>query len=404
MPFRSVAVLALLASACVVAGGPGERTACPSETLLPWTIATQDLATSARAGDVPRLRVTSYNIHSGLGSRFAPWRSRAVVERNLRAVATDIAEAGPAPDVVALNEVDFAARRSGGIDEAAFLASELGRRVGSAYQVAPLETWHRTLPGFEVRFGNALLVRHRIVESVGEPFPLLPTSSTLGRFLRERRGVLRVTLDVDGRLVDVLVTHLEAFVQSEREAQARHLLRRFVSPERPTILAGDVNAVPTVLTGGRRFFGHDRTHDILTSGGLADTRLTWAAHQGVASLAAWATFPADQPIWPLDAVLTSAELAVLGIDVIGGMASDHRGLVVDLTLVRDPALVVASRERHDAMRRRQLSRILDCDVGRGGTAGGWRAALENLIDVATPAQRTLLEARVPGLFALALGS
>src|SRR6185436_4394823 len=216
--------------------------------------------------------------------------------------------------------------------------------------------------------------------------------------LRERRGVLRVTLDVNGQLVDVLVTHLEAFVQSDREAQAMHLLRRFVSPERPTILAGDVNAVPTVLTGGRRFFGRDRTHDILTSGGLADTRLTWAARQGASSLAAWATFPADQPIWPLDAVLTSAELAVEGIDVIGGTASDHRGLVVDLTLLRNPALVVAARERHDAMRRRQLRRILDCDVGRGGTAGGWLAALTNLIDLATPAQRSLLEASVSAVF------
>ncbi len=379
-------------------------TACPSETLLPWTIAAQDLGTEPRADDVPRLRVASYNIHSGLGSRFALWRSRTVVERNLRAVASAIAEAGPAPDVVALNEVDFAARRSGGIDEAAFLADELGRRAGGAYQVVSLETWNRSLPGLEVRFGNALLVRHRIIESVGAPFPLAPTSSMLGRLLRERRGVLRVTLDVNGQLVDVLVTHLEAFVQSEREAQAMHLLRRFVSPERPTIVAGDVNAVPTVLTASRRFFGRDRTHDILTSGGLADTRLTWAARQGAPSLAAWATFPADQPIWPLDAVLTTADLTVEGIDVIGGLASDHRGLVVDLTLVRDPALVVASRERHDAMRRRQLSRIIDCDIGRAGAAGGWLAALRNLVDVATPAQRSLLEASVPGILSPALGS
>ena len=67
--------------------------------------------------------------------------------------------------MVGLNEVDFASRRSAWIDEAEFLADDLARRTGERYAVVRGETWARTIPGFEVRFGNAALVRHPIVRS-----------------------------------------------------------------------------------------------------------------------------------------------------------------------------------------------------------------------------------------------
>ena len=410
---RSLLVLApVVFAACVIARDRPAVAPCSSATLLPWaTDAVMSTPLPVRDG-APRLRVASYNVHSGLGSGFAVRRSRAAVEQNLRAIATAIAGAGAPPDAIALNEVDFAARRSGGFDQAAFLAGELARTTGMAYEVAALETWRRTLPGFEVRFGNALLVRHPVVESMGcllddaSPCVAAPRADltrlrargVLGRLLSERRGVLRVTLDVDGQLVDVLVTHLEAFVQAEREAQAAHLLHRFVTPGRTTILAGDVNAVPSVLTAGRRFFADDRTHDVLTSGGLVDARLAWAARQGTTNLAPWATFPADAPRWPLDAVLATPELLVDGVTVVGATASDHQGMVVDFALADDPAVVAEARARHDAMRRRQLARIVDCDLGHAVARGsGLAAAVANLVDVATPVQRRLLATTLPGL-------
>jgi endonuclease/exonuclease/phosphatase family metal-dependent hydrolase len=141
-----------------------------------------------------------------------------------------------------------------------------------------------------------------------------------------------LTIGVAGRPIDLLVTHLDAFVVAEREAQAAHLMRRFVRAGRTTILLGDVNAVPIDMTGGRRFFAHDRTHAILTSGSLFDARGWYATLHGVASLAAWATFPAAHPLWPLDAVLASQDLAPMRVDVIGDTASDHRGLAVQYEL------------------------------------------------------------------------
>ena len=388
-------LVATLALGLVLAAVPSDRPAAsgsdPCDLEPPWLLpadargAAPALAVDA-ATDAP-LRVVTYNLHSGLGSRFALWRSRRAVEANLRAVAETILAAAPAEapvDVVALNEVDFGSRRSGNFDQAAFVADALAAATGHAYEVLRGETWRRTLPGLEVRFGNALLVRHPVVQAraclldgsercVSADDGALPSLRARGFrawLLHEPRGVIQATVRTPGGLVDVLATHLDAFLEHEREAQGA-VLARLVEPGRPTVLLGDLNAVPSVLTAGRRFFAADRTHDVLTSGLLADVRVAWAAAHGIASLARWATFPAAHPIWPLDAVLASLELAADDIAVIGRTASDHRGLAVTLRPLRDPAALDRARVRHAAVRRRQLDRLLRCDLAPARGARDW---------------------------------
>lgn len=298
----------------------------------------------ALAAEPPRLRVVSYNIHSALGPAFALRRSRTDVRRTLEALGETIAAAAPATapvDVVGLNEVDFASRRSGWIDQAAFLADDLGHRTGERYEVVRGETWRRTLPGFEVRFGNAALVRHPIarfaacmlddgVPCAGERGPTAtappgPGPGFLGRLFRETRGVIALTLDVAGRPLDVRVTHLEAFAQADREAQASRLVDRFVDRARSTILLGDMNAVPASAV--RPFFSTDRTGAILTRGLLADARTLFAAAAG-AGASLWPTFPAESPRWPLDWILGTSDLVPTFVKTIGERESDHRGLFV----------------------------------------------------------------------------
>jgi endonuclease/exonuclease/phosphatase family metal-dependent hydrolase len=264
-------------------------------------------------------------------------RSRASVERTLEALGDTIATAAPdaAPvDVVGLNEVDFGSRRSGWIDQAAFLADRLSRRTGVQYDVVRGETWRRSLPGFEVRFGNAALVRHRIArsgtclldgmrcddEAAAVPPMRSAASGLLGRLLRERRGVIALTLDVGGRPLDVRVTHLEAFAQGDRESQATRIVDGLVDRAHSTIVLGDMNAVPVPLV--RPFFASDRTGTILTGGLLLDARA------GVGGTGRWPTFPADAPRWPLDWVLGTSDLVPTLMKTIGDDLSDHRGLYV----------------------------------------------------------------------------
>ncbi|HYC55544.1 MAG TPA: endonuclease/exonuclease/phosphatase family protein [Candidatus Binatia bacterium] len=361
---------------------PAQRSAgempsgAPASVSLGSATSTEPVATTASAE--PELRVVTYNIHSGLGQSHALRRAREEVENNLRTIAADIVSSTGAhepADIVALNEVDFDSQRSAGIDEAAFLAEELAQRTGHHYEIVRGETWRRSLPGLRVRFGNALLTRLPLVSASAclltdddscdgaarvDGLPSLRVGGIAG-FFSERRGVVKATVRSGSRLVDVLVTHLDPFLASVREAQALHLLRRFVDPGRTTLLLGDLNAVSTPLTTARRFFATDRTLDILTSASLSDARVTYASAHGLPSLNQWPTYPAAEPLWPLDAVLASADLAPRTIEVIGETASDHRGLMTRLAAV-DGQMLALQQARLDAIRATQLDRILHCDV------------------------------------------
>jgi endonuclease/exonuclease/phosphatase family metal-dependent hydrolase len=336
---------------------------------------------AVRAG-IPPLRVAVYNLHSGLGPDWRLYAPRREVEHTLSALARRIAEAAPGSDpidAVALNEVDFGSRRSGWLDEAGFLADELQRLTGNAYAVARGETWRRDFPGLEVRFGNAALVRHPVLATEscilgkscgGEPAPAryaaVAAGTGLGRLFNEPRGVLRVSVDFHGRPIDLLVSHLEAFLPSRREAQAAEVLERFVRPGATTVLLADTNTVPTAMTRQRPHLAADRTHDILTGGSLLDARIAAAARTGAGDLSPWATYPAEAPLWPLDGILATPDLAPLAVDVIGGRESDHRGLAARYGWATADAAAAQQRWR-DILRQRQRSRLSACDLAEAGT-------------------------------------
>jgi endonuclease/exonuclease/phosphatase family metal-dependent hydrolase len=327
---------------------------------------------------LPELRVLTYNVRYGIGPRWRPFAPRHAVEANLRGIARHIAAVDGPVDVVALNEVDFGSRRSAWVDQSAFLAAELQVLTGYTYSVVRGETWRRTVPGLEVSFGNAALVRHPVLSAepclLGAPCGEEPAAAgyvsasidggLARRLSAEPRGVLHLRIDLHGRPVNLLVTHLEAVVLARREGQAAELLSRFVRPGETTLLLGDINALPTAMTAARAFKAADRTHDILTSGALVDARVHMAAQIGADDLSRWATYPAPAPKLPLDAVLATTDLAPLAVEVIGEVDSDHRGLFVRYgQLIEDAA--DAQARWHQSLRRHQLDRILACDFPEG---------------------------------------
>jgi endonuclease/exonuclease/phosphatase family metal-dependent hydrolase len=291
----------------------------------------------------PALQVVLYNVHIGMGAaRWMPVAGRASVERNLSGIAAYIYRSAPPDepvDLVALNEADFGSRRSAWVDQPAFIAAELERLTGHAYRVVHGTTWTRDIPGLEVHYGNAALVRRPILAAESCVFGGacldvlsgdLERPLSIGRwFGAEPRSVLRLTLAIDGRQVDVLVSHLEAFASARRAAQAAELTRRFLRPGRTTILLGDLNATDSVMIERRVYGAYDPTLELLGFAGLLDARVFAAARSGAQDLAPWATFPARAPAWPLDAVLATYDLLPLAVDVIGdGEVSDHLGLRV----------------------------------------------------------------------------
>jgi endonuclease/exonuclease/phosphatase family metal-dependent hydrolase len=350
---------------------------------VPWVLDEQPVAAARDRSSQEAtlaLDVATYNLHSGLGLTHAFFRRRAAVEANLRAIAASIAAASGAggPHVVALNEVDFGSRRSAWIDQARFMGDELETLTGSVYRIFRGETWRRDLPGFEASFGNAALVRLPVQSAHACRFDDLGAcgvdtakidsvarepGSWFRRALSEPRGVIRLSVELDGRAIDVLVTHLDAFDMRAREHQAALLLNHLLRPDRTTVLLGDMNAVPLVLTRERRMFSGDRTHAILATGSLADASVTFASHRGERSLAAWATYPADAPVWGLDWVLGSLDLSPQSVAAIGEAASDHRGLFVRYRCLRDAAEIEAARLRHGRLCERLRSHDPQCAAG-----------------------------------------
>lgn len=401
--------LLLVASFPLQSGsGFGERFvsgSCLAEA-APWMLGEATVAAAEPPAGGPALRVVTFNLHSGLGPEPGFYRTREAVERHLEGIAAAIAETA-VPDAIGLNEVDFEARRSGGFDQARYLAEALARRTGARFTAVYGETWRRTWPGFEARFGNAVLVRHPVLAQAAclyedadacahapaGDLPALRAAGLLDRLAREARGLVRATIDFHGAPVDILVTHLDAFALAEREAQAAHLVRRFVDPARTTVVLGDFNAVPTVMTHERAFLAADRTHDILTSGALADARVLYAARAGTRDFSAWATYPASGPVWPLDGVLGSLDLLPADVRVVESPHSDHHGFYVEYRLLRDAASIADQRARHDAIRRRQLARIIDCDLVQAGAAQlRWLATGTGFAEVASGVQRAMLAA------------
>jgi endonuclease/exonuclease/phosphatase family metal-dependent hydrolase len=239
------------------------------------------------------LRIVSYNIRHGVGLDGALdlERTAAVLE-------------ALAPDVVLLQEVDERCGRSGSVDQAAWL----GERLGMQHRFASFMDYDGG------RYGLATLSRAPIHAS--RVLPLPP-----GR--QEPRAALEVSLLVAGTVIRVANAHLDWLDDSpERLAQAR-ALRDALAPLRgnPLVVGGDLNDTPASAA----------LAVLLTAEDSALTRATCAEAD------AGATFPADEPRTTIDHLLygPSGAWHVSALAVVDErVASDHRPILIDLTLSR----------------------------------------------------------------------
>jgi hypothetical protein len=128
------------------------------------------------------LRVMTYNVHSCLGMD-----GKLNAERIARVIAR------ARPDVVALQELDVGRARSHGMDQAQLIAQCLAMEF----------QFHPALHLEEERYGDAILTHlpHRLVKA--GPLPGLA-----GKPHREPRGALWVAVDLHGKEVQIINTHL----------------------------------------------------------------------------------------------------------------------------------------------------------------------------------------------------
>lgn len=259
----------------------------PRHVLAAVALALALFATASAAAPVT-LRVMSYNIHHAEGLD-----GKLDVERIAR-VITDAA-----PDIVGLQEVDRGVERTQKRD----LPAELARLTGMTVH------FEKNIPHQGGEYGNAVLSK----------FPVKRAGNTrLKSFANgEQRGVQQLVLDVRGREVLFLNTHLDARRDpAEREHSAGEL-RAIVAAAgaTPVILVGDFNAVPAAPSV------------VAVAAFLTDA---WSA---LYPAAPGFTIPVRQPARRIDYVwISPASLAPLKMWIPVTEASDHLPLVADLQL------------------------------------------------------------------------
>lgn len=246
------------------------------------------LATSALDGAEPvRLRVLSYNLHhcEGLDGKLDLERIAGVI----RAVE---------PDLVALQEVDRGAKRTGSVDQPAELARLTKMQVAFGGNI--------DLQGGQ--YGNAVLSRFPIVRHKNHLLPNVGGG--------EQRGVLEVEVELKDAAEHLLffATHLDhRRDDGQRIASAQAINELALAQAKlPALLAGDLNATPESKT-------------------LAEFARQWA----IASDKPLFTFPANRPTQQIDFVLFRPRdrWKVVEVKVVDeAVASDHRPIFAVLEL------------------------------------------------------------------------
>ena len=245
-------------------------------------------------------RIVTYNVHRCVGND-----RRLDVARIADVLAT------LQPDIVALQELDVGRARTNHVDQAHEIAERL--RMASHF--------HPALRVEEELYGDAILTAYPETLIQTGPLPGHPRIAQL-----EPRGALWIEVEIEGRKVQVINTHL-GLVPKEQQVQAAFLAGpSWLAHPRcmgPQILLGDFNATATSIVY--------RT----LSAKLEPARRLAPRRSPTA------TFPSPLPVLRIDHIFVSPEVVVEDVfvpfDPAWRVASDHLPLVMDFRIAAAPA-------------------------------------------------------------------
>ena len=282
-----------------------------------------------------KVKVMVWNIHNGVGSD-----AKLDLDRFVEVIqAADV-------DVVGFNEVDYKTRRSEGVDQAGYIAEQLGWNY----------YYGGNFPYQGGQWGNAILTR----------YPILSTNNTLLDNPKvpknNGQGILHTVLDIDGIPVNFFVTHLEAHIQEIRFNQAKQAMRVISQVQGPKIVLGDLNALatygnlqmvlePEIPVFLKEFADAHSTYRVLTDWETAkeDSQAGY--------LGGGLTFPANSPGKRIDYILASFDLRISGkpysAQTISTIASDH------LPFVAEVVIPSSSEEKEPSFRSLEMNENVD---------------------------------------------
>lgn len=194
------------------------------------------------------------------------------------------------PDIIALNEVDSFMPRSNLIRQGRLIADKLDYVCVYGYNI-----------NVGCKYGNVLLSRYPINFYENHKLPKIS-------LFAEPRGLLEAKIEIGGKMITVLVTHLSINTK-EREKQVDFIADLLDKISNPKILMGDFNDDPA----------SEEMKKIYSR--LNDT----AQYE-------YNTFPADDPKARIDYILVSDDITVNENKPINSDASDHLPVIAIIQL------------------------------------------------------------------------
>lgn len=232
------------------------------------------------------LRIMTFNIHVGVGID---------KKLDLQRIADVINK--EKPDLVGLQEVDRGVKRTEGKDEIAELAAMTRMDYAFAHNL--------DFQGGQ--YGVAILSRFLIQNIEHQMFQ--------NKREAERRGMLRIEVEVDGQLINFVTTHLDYQYEDGRVFETEQMLKFLEDVKGPLIVVADMNDEP--------------------NGAAYKLMLTKFVDAWVVSRAKGDGFsyPADKPVKRIDHIFFGggAFKAKKSV-VVETLASDHVPVMAELQL------------------------------------------------------------------------
>ncbi|MEK3888331.1 endonuclease/exonuclease/phosphatase family protein [Bacillus sp. FSL K6-3431] len=236
------------------------------------------------------MKIMSYNIQHGVGLD-----NILSLERIAKTMRDSEAE------IIGIQEVDrFYGERSNFEDQAKRLAKLLDYHYayGPNIQLEPLDGQVE-----KRQYGLATLSKHPIAGS---------KNIELSSYGQEQRGVLSVTIHVNGVSLNIFNTHL-GLDGTSRMTQVKELINITSNYRGPKVLLGDFNADPN----------SEELQYLLNQTDLVDS------FQQIKNAY---TFPAVDPVQRIDYIFTSSEIKHSNQKVLQHAGSDHLPIVAELLI------------------------------------------------------------------------
>lgn len=228
----------------------------------------------------------SYNIHVGVGMD---------KKLDLQRIADVIKK--EKPDLVGLQEVDRGVKRTEGKDEIAELAKMTAMHFAFAHN----------LDYQGGQYGVAILSRYPIAATDHRKYE--------NKREAERRGMLRAEVNVAGRTVNFVTTHLDYQHDDSRLFETEQLLSFLTGVKGPMIVAGDFNDEPTG-SSYKSMLGRFEDSWIRSR--------TKAKGEGL-------SYPSDKPVKRIDYIFTTpGTMKTKRAWIVNTLASDHLPLVAEV--------------------------------------------------------------------------